>query len=506
MSVRATTRGFQMRVDLRRWFAIPFCLAVALALAASSDPPPPHLASLVARFYDALRDKLARTPADSKRRAALERAREILRASGARYWAKDPVIIPGIARTVADELGLDLTKRENRETVLRLLTGTPDDRREILKSLRGLTNPAEIESALRDLDQSGSLSDMTTRHSITTESGERMDIIWRPWEQDLVIRLSGETTAGAPLDHETNLLAGTPLTVNPETGDLDVGLSPADNPIQILTAEELAVIRASIFGEWETEDGQRWIFASATGDLDAGIVRRSPEEIDADLARLAKRREEIQRAKEYIWVDVNSGEIVRQRRFRRLGAPWEYQGEEYLMADAEAKIAEIDDQIGALESEKMGAELPPVERHDPIGWNEALEVGARPITIETVQQEPDCRYGWDDASFDGRMIRARRVHREICSMKEDLPQVVKEQLLASWSPPAWLELQVRRDPSTAELSMEGSYWGLHVTYSGGLFGDNSVESIHTPYSTPIVMRKPGTKMNVAFGASDEMTP
>ena len=62
-------------------------------------------------------------------------------------------------------------------------------------------------------------------------------------------------------------------------------------------------------------------------------------------------------------------------------------------------------------------------------------------------------------------------------------QTIIQQLIASWSPPEWIEIRVDYDVGTDRLRMHVDEFRLHVTYSkGGPFGGSmEVKRIHSPY-------------------------
>ena len=82
-----------------------------------------------------------------------------------------------------------------------------------------------------------------------------------------------------------------------------------------------------------------------------------------------------------------------------------------------------------------------------------------------------------------------------------LPQKVTRQLIASWSPPEWVELEVQVEVETRQVYMTGLRWRMHVTYSGD---DYRVKRIHTPYSRNRRLERAAVK--VAQGASKDQKP
>jgi hypothetical protein len=81
-----------------------------------------------------------------------------------------------------------------------------------------------------------------------------------------------------------------------------------------------------------------------------------------------------------------------------------------------------------------------------------------------------------------------------------LPEKVVRQAIASFSPPEWVELDVRVRETT-EVSLHGQLWRMKVTYSGD---DLTVKSVHTPWSRSLDLRRASTQ--VASGAAKEARP
>jgi hypothetical protein len=492
------------------------CTIVALfALLASMGPAlaesvPPHLASLAAQLY---RDSAATFEdplQDPEHAAAGKRALEMLRRAGIRHWARGAIALPGGATAAAEALGLDLANEADRAELDRILALDPGAAEatigERIRAAGG--DDAAVNNALTALAAARTPAEgLATSHVIELDRGESVELDWDPQSGKFQVRARDDGSGGGtPFD--SALLGETGYNADPETGALTASIAPAETPARTYTERDFQRIRASIFGEWKDKDANVWTISPGSGANGVGDIRRPPDIINAEIAALQSQMEEIEAAKEFIWQDPTTGEIIRQQRFRRLDTPWEYLGEEALVPNAEQEIAERRDQIAALEAEKAGSGLAPVHQYDPAGFGAAQNSpGAVPVAIEVLQSD-GYRYRWDEALFDGKRITARRTFRDIRDYNKALPDTVMQQLIASWSPPSWIELEAVLDPATATVTLAGEYWSLHVTYSGGgLFGgENTVENIHTPYSFDISMTRAGSTEQVAWGAADDQVP
>jgi hypothetical protein len=492
-------------IGFRRRTLIILIVTLGAVTAARADQVPAHLASMAAELYAEARKTLDDPRMPPERRAIAERTVETLKQARIRYWAREPVSLAGAAGPLAETLGLDLSKEADRSELARLLAMKEDEARQALQPR--FSDEAKLNEALAALSRARApAEDLATSHAIDVGGGETVELDWQPESGHFLVRSRGEGRAGAEA-YESALIGNTALTPNPETGALDVSVAPAEDPLRLLSARDIERIRGSIFGEWLAADGERWVFAAADGNERAGDIRRSPAEIRRDIETTKARLQEIEDAKEYLWEDEAAGEIVRQRRFRKLGEPWVYKGEQYITADAETKIAELQQQIADLEAELSGESLPPVTRHDPVGFEAASRGGASPVAV-TVTGKNGYSYRWDEASFDGRHIRGRRTYRDIRDTKEELPMEIRRQLIASWAPPGWFEIEATVDLATGDIGLTGQRWALHVTYTmGGMFGgDPAVESIHTPFSQALDMSKAGELSKMAYGAADTALP
>lgn len=485
---------------------------IALALVAGApsgraEQVPAHLASLAAQLYRDAAAGLEAEAVDADRRAAAGRALAALRRAGIRYWARDPVSIPGGAKKAADSLGLDLARAEDKAFLERLIGLDEGSMRTALAewyALKGaplgeteLTDRVAAVSAARAPGQEA----LKRSHRIDLGDGESVELRWSPETGEMVVRASDDGSGGSS-EYEASLAGRTTLASNPETGAFEAALAPGQSVARTLTAADLERLRASILGEWKAEDGSAMRISAA--EADAGDVRPTREQYEREIAALQARIKELKEAKEFVWEDPNSGEIVRQRKFRRLNDPFVYKGERLLVPDAPAQIEKLMAELAQLEAERDGASLLPAERDDPVGYeNNQKGANARPVRIEVTEADGHA-YVWDEASFDGRRIAARRTLRVLRDLQAALPEEVKRQLLASWSPPAWLDLEATVDARSGALRLSGQYWGLHVTYSGD---DYSVRRIDTPF---VVERqrweREGVRYLSAYGAADAALP
>ncbi len=471
---------------------------------AAAEQVPQDLASLAARLYRLSGDELAKAGDDVESHAAARLAGGAIRRAGVGYWARDNVTVEGAGARAAKLLGLDLGKPGHRAELARLLNLSSGELREALSARRPELDAASLDDLANSLAATRTPADLETRHTIDLGDGETVEISWDTESGEVLVRARSDGTGETPA-YDVSLLGGAELQVEPDSGDLRTALrSNPEEAVRVLSASDLEHLRGSILGDWRAANGD--VYTIGAGDDAAGDITIAAQDYSQLIEDAQAQLETLEQAIEYVWENSQTGGIRRQERFRRLEDPWIYKGEEQLGA---ADIARLEQRIAELEAKQAGAGLPPVLRHDPVGHGENRQAnGARAIRI-AVRRSDGYGYSYDDASFNGRTVTARRTYRDVRDIDRDLPETIKQQLIASWAPPSWLELQASFDPTTGEVRMVGKRWFLHVTYGGGgFFGDGAakVKNLNTPYARPLNLGKDGVRTRVAMGAAADAVP
>lgn len=487
-------------------------LAAGLALAgltlgaglAHAAAVPQHLASTAAELYAQAEEELQRDDLPPERRAALQKTVKALREARIRHFARDPVFLPADLAGLGETLDIDPASAAGLAELNELLALDTDTARERLADR--YDEPADLEDALAALAAARTGGDdLERRFEIPVSDGEDVVLDWRP-DQNL-FSIGVETDPDDPERFQGVLVGETALTANPETGAFDLAVAPADEPLRLMTPADFERVARSIFDAWVDEKGNIWTFSPLDGRAQSGDIRRAASVVQADIDAVEDEIEEIEEAVEYVWFDPTTEETVRQRRFRRLPEPWDYRGEQPVMADADAQIAALNERLASLRDELEGTDLLPAERDDPIGFDDAQRGGATPIRIH-VQRADGHAFDFDQASFDGKTVRARRTLKTLPDVTNyDLPQWVREGLVASWSPPNWLDFEAAIDPVTGELSLVGNVWSMHVHYrpAGSIAGQGIVK-IFDPYPIAKRLTLPGSTSLAAWGAADTALP
>jgi hypothetical protein len=486
-----------MQTPRQRWCGT--LAAAALVLSAPTAPAaqvPNHLAGMSADLVRDLESRLADPSGSASEKAALTEARNLLRKGGVYNWSAQRVVWQGAAEKVGAAVGLDVNDSSDWIALQDLLAEEdPGARRaRIGKLLEKQGKPAaeaEIDQALAAFDAARAESTGELARSHRQELGQegRLQVLWRPDENRLQMIVAGRE-GDDPAGHEYQVVLSGNATPEPteQGNDLQMDVQPEEDGVRAYAGEDLERLRASIFGRWNGPEGQIWEIAKTTG---GGAQKQDPGGGQRQELEQARRQlEELSKQKVYVWKGPD-GKVVRQQRFQRLNEPWTYEGESHGSPDAAQRIAALEQRVKTLE-ERASATLP-VDQHDPLELRTVDLDEPQPLRI-TVTYANGYTYSYRRAYFDGFRITADRTLVNNADIV-DLPEDVIRQLLSSWSPPEWIELEALPDAESSSVRLEGLLWRLHVTYSSGLFGSggNEVKNIHTPYSRPLALTQPGVK-------------
>ena len=466
--------------------------AVALGFLApvstsTAQQVPSHLASFASGLVKASSAELGSRSGEEGRDWAVRRALRAIDEAGIHRWAARGVRLDGLAG-IASAVGLDASDAEHQELLGRLLSAvTPEAVDSLLNEILRTRGETVSEAATNDIRQAfrsalvTSLDDMETRFVLARpETRDRLTLEWHPSQNEFHLR--HEDPGDDWNDPVMTLLRGQVVAQPQQNGDsVTLSVEPAENPVTAYSPADLRHLSTALFGKWTESDGSVWHIRSRDGeerDETPAAVSTAPSAAEQIKDR-QRQIDAILASKAYVWRNPDTSEETRQERFRRLKEPWIFLGEQYGVADAEQRIEQLEADIRRLEEETAA---PLVEQHDPIGFAEAP---AQPVIV-TVEQANGYSYTYDEARYDGRRVLARRTLRDRRDIS-DLPATVIAQLIASWSPPEWIELEASIDPASGATSVQGQRWGMHVTYSS-FFGEaGDVKSIHTPWASALVL-------------------
>lgn len=491
-------------MTLRRLLLLTAVLAVAAGTAAA-EAVPPHLSAMTADLVRQLEDRLGASGGSPQEKAALEAARTAFRRGAITSWSPQPVVRDGAAQTLAQSLGLDLNDSKDW-LMLDDLLREPDSgkRREkissILRKKKQDNGDAALNDAVGRFDAAREtiIKDMARSHDMRIGETGNVAIEWNPDSNRVEMTVTGRVGDRKNGEEFQTILSGaaTPEAVA-ESDDVRMRVKADEDAVRADSGESLEKLRASIFGAWDGPKGEKWEILKPDGSTPA-VKKETTASGNDETDKLRGEIDALKKKKTHVWKNVKSGKTVEQDRFKRLDDSYSYEGETLSPKDAQ-KLKALEERLAA--AEQIAPKTLPVDQHDPLGMKKLTADEAQPVRV-TVTQKDGYTYTYRNAYFDGRKIKADRTLTDKRDIN-DLPDDVIAQLVSSWSPPEWIELEVRPDTQNSSLRLEGTWWRLHVTYSAGAFGmgGNTVGSIHTPYSVPLGMSQAGVK--TADGAAKD---
>ena len=435
---------------------------------------PPHLVGMARSLISQIDETDFAASGDP---ALAQRVADIVRQTRLRSWAGAPPKIAADPARLAAPLGLDFSQDGHRAALEQLLAARdPAAQREALGAVLKLTGKHQ---SLRDVGKifqdalAEHLGPLQKRAKLDAESGESIEIEWDPATASVLARFNLGEGQGEVVLHGG--AAGKFVD-----GELVYDVAADAAPVTRITPAMQTEINANVFGVWSGNDGAQWMIRGG-GEIEvAARAKTDPaalalEQIESARQQLAV----LERDKVYIWVDPEGGEVI-QKKFKRLGPPFRYDRTRSENMH-KAETAALRQRIASAQSE---LQLPPVRQHDPLKLKVKSGSAKHAVEIE-VWEASGRRYLYDEAAFDGKRLTASRTLRDVADIT-DLPKWVIDSLIASWSPPEWIEFEARFNPRDKSVSLEGLWWRLNVTYDPSY---QNIGSIHTPYSKPVVLQR-----------------
>ncbi len=497
--VALASQGLSRTDAARRGRAASTAVVLAIVVgggAATAQEVPPHLASMAGQLVRALSDDLGAADADTARGWGLRRAETALDRQKMTRWSaanfRHRTLLPALAEAL-ELADLDADGQARAEPLLpRLLRSSAPE--VILEILAALGRPAPDDEGLAamkravDAALAAAWKDLPRRHEMAADGPERVSLEWRPREE--IFEIGVEDAGDAFRAPFRTTLRGRTQARAGASGALELAVAPAAEPVDVQDWQDLLDEPLRIFGHWRDQDGRRWIILPPDGadappapPAAAGTGPSPAERIAAKAARIA----EIKASRVYVWENPETGERIEQARFKRLDMPWEWGGQHYAVADAEAEIERLEAEIAELEA--GGEDGRPALADAPPPLPEPTGDGRVAAVIITSARGDGSAFAYDSAVRIGERLEARRTLREARDII-NLPPDVVAQLVEAWSPPEWIELRAGRDAETGEAVLSGEVWRLHVTYDGF---SHKVDSIHTPYAKPLRLSRPPSK-------------
>lgn len=425
---RMPLSGLQFTPTTLKPIVIVFMVALPWPSLALSDSVPQNLASMARSLLLGVEADLKQTTGEETQDTIRKRARSILRQARIRNWSRKPA-------------------RQGATT----------------------TEPTQ------------------THEMLVGDNDERLELKWDRQANKFSIRIKANETSSDARDDFDLQLTGK-VTAQPYGGDGDaiLDIQPDEKAISVITSEELKVLRASIFGKWRDQEGDVWEISKASADTnDPDAAHRLEKQIE----ELSRQIANIKRDTVYVWRNSDTNETIRLEKPKQLDDPFVYVKKEFRNPAAKERLAVLENQLEELRTKSKPL---PVDASDPIGMKKMRASGdAQPLIIRVTDKDG---YSWtyDAALFSNGRITAKRTLRSIQDAKGMKYQDVARQLIASWSPPEWIELEVSIQHEPRKVSLSGHRWRMRWTADAD---DHRVKSIHTPYSRELLLEDDKPKDN-----------
>lgn len=319
---------------------ILFLAVVLWPIPAHAESVPPHIVSMTKELLLATRDNFTAASGKDEQAQRVQRIYRILKREGLYNWSLTPVTRDGFVPKMAAVFGLN--QIGTAETV------------KFIKFLEAQTG-GRSDAAIDDL--------YTALGRAHATGAERKSVV-DGWNT-----LWAETWAGIALTYEIEASRG------PQTISLACDMGRSRFTIRVLDEDDVTTkkMQTTITGivRFAFDQNARDLIVSvrpakmpitsgspdiqsATAQPGLGPTDKKidPEERSDKQEQIdAKRRwiEEIKSDKAHIWENTETGEKVRQKRFRRLNEPFEYEGEGYAEPDADDEINRLESEIAELE-------------------------------------------------------------------------------------------------------------------------------------------------------------
>jgi len=467
------------------------CVIVMILLipeCAISASIPSHLASFAAELLKASKGKLKAEFGSSFRALIIKETYEALRKERMFNWGSENITQADLVPEIARALGTEKIEKGDSSKIQHIISAKSKTAR--IKALdkfytsKGMSAPnqEQLKAIIKKLEAvlQASTKDLVRSYSFQSSvGGERQFTLeWKPEVSRFNIKVEGHR--GKNREPFETIIQGKVMSEVAENGrDINISVVPGDELIQVMTSNDIKKREQGIFSKWLDQYGRVWVISpmrrkqnqDSTADKNLSLTNKN--------TALKKRIGEIRKSRIFLWKNNESGKTVKQQKFKRLSEPYDYLGEKYIVPDGKAEISRLEKEIKQLQNPKQL----PVQKYNPVGHAENQSSEENESIFIKVTDAGGYSFSYDQAVRSGMKITARRTIKKAREVLIVPPDVV-DQLIKSWNPPEWLELELKDDSESGKLNLQGQRWRLYVTYDGDT---HKVKSIHTPYSSKLVL-------------------
>ncbi len=459
---------------------IPFVILSSATVSLAAGAIPSHLLGLTKSLLSQVQKS------DFENADQENRVMSVIKRSRLKNWKGENPTVKDFSAELLTKLGLDGKKNEHKAAVAKLLASPDNDRRkQVLSQIvklrdsngkgKKLSPQAELSKALGTYREfmTDKLKSLAKEAAIDVgEDGDKLILSWDPKAASIIARIQfGD-------DQKDVILHGS-ATAQSEGGELRFRANRDKNPVSVIDANTKNRIRATVFGKWIDSEGAEWEISGSEGDADLDKGASKTAVRNDKIVKLRKKLEKLKAEKIYVWYNTKKKTRLVERKYKRKKSPYRYLRRESLDYN-KARIARIIKEIRTLRALNKKK---PIDRFDPLKTSKYVAAEqVEDISIKVTTQD-GYSFSYEQAKFANKRLTARRILTDIRDLDEGgLPQQIRSQLIAKWSPPEWVELNLDYDLRSHSAFMMGKVWRLHVSHTKGLTSSSSsITRIHTPY-------------------------
>jgi len=461
-----------------------------ISISAYAELVPPNLTAMAKDLYLQNVSKLTQATGDPEQDEILKRTQKILKKAGVRYWKAEPVRQQGIVNNTATVIGADLNKPEHWARLNDLLA---ESKRELQvtkleKWLRDTGKSVDDDSfklMLANFDKARNISpeQLPHSHSMAIEESGLLNFNWDSTNNEFELQVIGhETVKGKNDGFDLRLNSKVISSLATEGDDSFLSIDKQAMTFDILSDKERQELKKiNIKGKWQEDDGTVWEITGTDATIE---YNNTVVDSNKEILQLKQKIKDMENQKHYIWENINTGERIKQTKFKRLDERFDYLGEALVDENGDKEIKRMKNKVNSLANNQL-----PVDSYDPnFIQSSGNKEGAESIDVK-VTFSNGYSYRYEQAMISQGVIRAKRTLKDMRDITE-LPKSIVSQLISSWSPPEWIELEAAVNSDNSQVYLRGKRWRLHVSWSP-LYDE--ISSIHSPYSRKLNISKPGIK-------------
>jgi len=377
---------------MRRFFFLSIFLNALLFISPPpiiADAVPDHLVSMTVDLLKATKKDLTADSRPGKPGNGFGRAYKILKQEGLFHWGRKSLIQKGMASEIAAALGIGPVGSADIPKLQQFLDtqrgGRMDAAIDELFTAYGRKRPVgeAREKSTHALDKLwdttwGSLSKRYTLEGI--RGPHRIALYWEFENARFSIQIMEDYDA-TPDSTQTRIEGDVRFTVDPGGQDLEICVIPTADPIRMMSQKAVAPKQDDTPRRNVTDKREK----SALSEDNRQV---SPTEGKGRAENIAQKRPDQEKApsKVYVWKNPETGEVVRQTRFKRLKDPFEYEGE-----FAEEALKDSTDPGAAQPSEMRPTPAAPSDTQDHSATREETWRRGQTSTTESTARQQGSR-------------------------------------------------------------------------------------------------------------------